>query len=85
MAAGGPGDHPLTDIVNYNLEVYNKRCDELISEISKFVSFDRLHEMFDWNDNFSMTNEQLKEFEVVLGNKLSELKEHAIKNGWEIQ
>ncbi|MCD4792492.1 MAG: hypothetical protein K8R54_04605 [Bacteroidales bacterium] len=85
MAAGGPGDHPLTDIVNYKLEVYNKECDELIREISKFVSLDRLYEMFDWKDNFSITEKQLKKFEVVLENKLSGLKEQAIKNGWEIQ
>ena len=85
MAAGGPGDHPLTDIVNYKLEVYNKECDELIREISKFVSLDRLYEMFDWKDNFSITEKQLKKFEVVLENNLSGLKEQAIKNGWEIQ
>ena len=84
MAAGGPGDHPLMDIINYNLEAYNKRFDELISEISKFVSSDRLSEMFDWNEHISISKEQLKEFEITLEKKLSELKEQAIENGWEI-
>jgi hypothetical protein len=37
MAAGGPGDHPLTDVLKYHLEVYGKTCDSLIIEIAKFV------------------------------------------------
>jgi hypothetical protein len=77
--AGGPGDHPLTDIVNYKLEVYNKECDELIREISKFVSLDRLYEMFDWKDNFSITEKQLRKFEIVLENKLSGLNNTSLK------
>lgn len=74
MAAGGPGDHPLTDIVNFNLEVYNKECDGLIREISKLVSLNQLYEMFDWFDNFSATESQLENFEVVLNEKLEKLK-----------
>lgn len=84
MAAGGPRDHPLTDIVNYNLEVYSEKCDRLIREMTKFLSLDRLYEMFDWKDNFSITDKQLNEFELILERKLFELKEQAIKNGWEI-
>lgn len=85
MAAGGPGDHPLTDIVNYNLEVYNRECDRLIREISKYLSLDRLFEIFEWKDNLSITSKQLTEFELILEKKLSELKEQAIKNGWELR
>lgn len=84
MAAGGPGDHPLTDIVNFNLKVYNSECDELVREISKLVSRHELYEMFDWFDNFSTTENQLKNFEVELKEKLENLKVNAKNNGWEV-
>ena len=83
MAAGGPGDHPLTDILNFNLDVYNKECDGLIRRISKFVSIKNLYEMFDWFDNFSATEDQLKAFEEKLSIKLNELRAMAEYNGWE--
>lgn len=85
MAAGGPTDHPLTDIVRYNLEVYNKTCDGLVREISKYVSLQDLFEMFDWFDNFSASKSDLEKFEIQLNEKLAELKNEAHKNGWEIQ
>jgi hypothetical protein len=84
MAAGGPGDHPLTDVVNFNLKVYNKECDEIIREISKLVSLNQLYEMFDWFDNFSATKSQLENFEVELNEKLKKLKVNAKSNGWEV-
>ena len=84
MAAGGPGDHPLTDIMNFNLKVYNKECDELIREISKLVSMNELYEMFDWFDNFSATESQLENFEVELKERLEKLKVNAKTNGWEV-
>lgn len=84
MAAGGPGDHPLTDIINFNLKVYNSECDELVREISKLVSRHKLYEMFDWFDNFSATESQLKNFEVELKEKLEKLKVNAKNNGWEV-
>jgi hypothetical protein len=85
MAAGGPTDHPLTDIVRFNLEVYNKTCDELVKEISKYVSLQDLFGMFDWVDNFSASKSDLDKFEKQLRNKLQELKNEAINNGWEIK
>ena len=30
MAAGVPGDHPLSDIVTFNTKVYGEECDTLI-------------------------------------------------------
>lgn len=84
MAAGGPGDHPLTDIMNFNLKVYNKECDELIREISKLVSMNELYEMFDWFDNFSATESQLENFEVELKERMEKLKVNAKTNGWEV-
>ncbi|RZL45139.1 MAG: hypothetical protein EOP00_18100 [Pedobacter sp.] len=84
MAAGGPGDHPLSDILAYNLDVYNNQCDKLVREISKFVSIQKLYEMFDWFDNFSATPNQLEMFEDSLRQRLKKLKIEANENGWEI-
>ena len=84
MAAGGPHDHPLTDIVNFKLKVYNEICDQLVREISKLVSMNELYEMFDWFDNFSATKSQLENFEIELNIKLENLKANAKINGWEI-
>ncbi len=84
MAAGGPCDHPLTDIVNFNLKVYNEECDELIRQISKLVSIHQLYEMFDWFDNFSASETQLENFKVELNEKLEKLKVNAKSNGWEV-
>ena len=83
MAAGGSSDHPLTDILKYNLDVYNKKCDDLVRQISKYVSIQTLFEMFDWFDNFSAKEEQLEEFERALSHKLNELQSLAKTNGWE--
>jgi hypothetical protein len=84
MAAGGPGDHPLTDIVSYNLDIYNKNCDSLIREISKFVSLNNLFEMYDWFGIQSPQNSQNDKFEIELREKLQELREKAKNDGWEI-
>jgi hypothetical protein len=84
MPAGGPGDHPLTDILRFNLDVYNKTCDSLIREISKFTSFDELFEMFDWFHIAPNSKSRIDEFEVQLKAKLYELSEKAKNDGWEI-
>lgn len=33
MAAGGPGDDPITDIVTYRLPVFSPAVDQLVAEI----------------------------------------------------
>ena len=60
MAAGGKGDHPLNDILHYNLEVYSKKCDSLIRDISKLIDKNSMLEMIDWFDE----NRNIKEFEI---------------------
>jgi hypothetical protein len=84
MPAGGPGDHPLTDILRFNLDVYSKTCDSLVREISKFTSLDDLYEMFDWFNIASVSKSKLDEFELQLKATLSELREKAKNDGWEI-
>ena len=77
MGAGGPGDHPLSDILYHKILIYNKKCDELILRISKLVPFSKLGEMYDWPDNFKITKNQLTNFEQQLKQKLEELENNS--------
>ena len=73
MAAGGPGDHPLSDILSFDHLVYNKKCDELVKELSKHFSGYELSVMFDWFEPYSDTESQLEAFEKILKDKLEEV------------
>lgn len=45
MAAGGPGDHPLSDIVHYRIPTYGTVADDAICELSKLLS---RRELYEW-------------------------------------
>lgn len=74
MDAGGPGDHPLKDILHFNMNVYDRECDTIIRELSKYISEDELYESIDWFSTFSMNESQLDDFKVKLSRKLIALK-----------
>jgi hypothetical protein len=38
MAADGPGDHRLTDVINYNTPVYGKEADDLPKALASLMS-----------------------------------------------
>lgn len=76
---GKPGDHPLTDIFVHNKKVFGDGIDELIVELSKLVSREKLDQMFDW---FSLPRNQ--EFKKQLQMKLKELRKEAKELGWEV-
>ncbi|HKJ50682.1 MAG TPA: hypothetical protein VKB27_04225 [Gammaproteobacteria bacterium] len=38
MTAGGPGDHPLSDVLNYGVEVYGADTDELLVKLGQLLS-----------------------------------------------
>ncbi|PKP17952.1 MAG: hypothetical protein CVU07_03005 [Bacteroidetes bacterium HGW-Bacteroidetes-23] len=83
MTAGGPGDHPLSDILNYNIEVFGKECDDLIKEISRYTSREEMLEIFDWfNKNYFKNHSKLK---LDLKLVLEKLKQDRKGMGWEIQ
>jgi hypothetical protein len=52
---GKPGDHPLTDILSYKLEVYGQEADELIRKIGELTSPRELDEWWEreigWSDD----------------------------------
>ena len=79
MAAGGPGDHPLKDILYFDMNVYDNECDNIIKELSKYISEDELYESIDWFSTFSMTKSQLLDFKFMLSEKLMVLKNQSSK------
>ena len=74
----------MTDIVKYNLKVFNQTCDELVREIAKLVSFNELSEMYDWFSINPSSKSEVEKYEIQLKAKLQFLREQAEKNGWEI-
>ena len=76
---GKKKDHPLSDLLFHNLTVFDEETDSLIKEISKYVSFYKLNEMFDW---FNPPSPQ--EFKKQLQNMLMQLKKEAKERGWEV-
>lgn len=38
MSAGGPGDHPLTDVLHYGIEIYGPEADALLKKLAPFMS-----------------------------------------------
>jgi hypothetical protein len=78
MAAGGPGDHPLSDITQYGLRVFGEPVDSLVRAIAQYVSPHTLDGMFNW-----WTPPPLDEFETLLRTRLEDLRSAAEKGGWE--
>ena len=58
MAAGGPGDHPLTDVLVHNLDTYGKEADQLLKELSLLMPWHELANWFDKEISWNCTNEQ---------------------------
>ena len=79
MTMGGHGDHPITDILYYNLSVFSPRIDGLIKDIAKYLPEYRINSILNW-----FSPPPLEELEAILNKKLEELKMSAQKDGWEI-
>jgi hypothetical protein len=81
MSAGGPGDHPLTDVLHYGIEVYGQEADALLKKLAPLMSRRELWEWWEkeigWNceprDAFNKIKEQLALAET-----------RARENGWEV-
>lgn len=71
MAAGGPGDHPLKDILHFKMNVYDIECDNLIRELSVYVPEKILYKSIDWSTAFNINESLLKDFKAELLEKLN--------------
>jgi hypothetical protein len=78
MANGKPGDHPINDICDHQLDVFSPTVDALIREIHTYLPRFRMWDLFDW-----LAPPPLMEFEQQLTDKLNELREEAKRRGWE--
>ena len=45
MAAGGPNDHPLSDIIIYKIPTYGEEIDVIINKLSSLLSE---RELLEW-------------------------------------
>ena len=80
MANGKPHDHPLTDILKYNLETYGAEADELIRKISELSSRRELDEWWEREIGWSC------DAAAVLPKaraRYDELRKRARESGWE--
>ena len=81
MAAGGPGDHPLTDILNFRLPVYGTEADDIIRQLDQLMGRQRLGTWFEENRLWSMPpNDVLKKVSVTRDQELKRAK----AAGWEV-
>ena len=82
MAAGGPGDHPLTDVIEYNLKVYGSEADNLLRKLESLMSSQELWEWWEkeigWECESEIALFKIKE-------KLTFAEQRAKESGWEIQ
>ena len=81
MPAGGPGDHPLTDILVYKLEVYGQGADELIRKISELSSN---RELFEWWEREIGWRQTSSSVLVKAQSQYDQLLLRAKQGGWEL-
>ena len=80
MGAGGPGDHPLSDVLRFNLEVYGEEADSHLRDIAKLMDYDRLYVWFDENKLWSAKPRAAAK---MFRKKLNELRKEAKDRGWD--
>ena len=77
---GKPGDHPLTDLLVHNLEVYGPEADDLIRKIGELCSPRELDEW--WEREIGWSADRAS----VLGKaraRYEQLNKRARESGWE--
>ena len=82
MAAGGPGDHPLTDVINYNLKVYGNEADDLLKKLDPLLSRRELFEWWEKDIGWECAPDTALEKIKI---RYSLAKERAKDCGWELQ
>ena len=86
MANGKPGDHPLTDIVNYNANVYSGKAADLIREIVK-LSDDKARRGLGnllWEEYHPLNHPNVQKLEAYLLDLRDTLLKEAKDRGFEI-
>ena len=80
MTAGGPGDHPLSDVLNYGVEVYGADTDALLVKLGSLLSRRELEIFWEteigWNCDSAVAQRKFSE-------KLKWAEARAKNSGWE--
>ena len=74
MASGGPGDNPIKDVVLFKWKVYNTICDELMRELSNYITWKQIEDRTMGVNNLPTNPELLKKMEERLNNLIKEEK-----------
>ena len=77
---GKPGDHPLTDILSYRLEVYGQEADDMIRSIADLCSPRELDEW--WDREIGSTGDRALVLHKARA-RYEELSRRARESGWE--
>ena len=81
MVNGKPGDDPIFDILEHNIEVYNKETDDLIRRLSELMPRYRLNE---WFDKEKLQRAPASEVFEKVKKKIEEIEKEGKERGWEI-
>jgi hypothetical protein len=80
MTAGGPGDHPLSDVLNYGVEVYGADADALLVKLAQLLSRRELEIFWEseigWDCGKQLARQKFSE-------KLAWARARARTSGWE--
>lgn len=79
---GKPGDHPLTDILSHDLEVYGEEADGLIRKVAELSSRRELDEW--WEREIGWRGDRDRALREARA-RHAELLERAIDRGWETE
>jgi len=81
MPAGGPGDHPLSDIVTWGFAHYGEDTDALIRKIARLCSRRELYEWWEKEIGWQSTPAVAEQKSSI---RHQELIERARLGGWEL-
>jgi hypothetical protein len=81
VAAGGPGDHPISDVLEWELSAYSEDADEMIRRLSKLLTRNELYDF--WEVELGWGCEPDKAL-ASLALKLHWAEKRAQQSGWEV-
>jgi hypothetical protein len=81
MASGGPGDHPLSDVIHYKIGVYGATADAAIRELAKLMSPRELDEW--WVREIGWSCDHCTA-EMRSSSKLAWARQRALDSGWDL-
>ena len=81
MAAGGPHDHPITDVLFWNIEVYDPVSDRELKQLADLLSRSELYDW--WDKEIGWTSDPVQAAKAIHA-KLDWANSRASQSGWEM-